>query len=504
MLARRVRVALGRARGARRRRPAGRARVRDAAVGARRSGARPAAGARRDRARGDGDRRVRRARRGGRGAAGDGDADRPARPRRTPRRGSWSTRRGRCSRRASCDGADPVRPGAAGGDRAARAAARTCRRGSSRSPTGRCRTCSRRSRSRRSRPPRCSRWRSSGRRRAWRATRGRRSFDGLAALAVRRVLRARRRSRRLSSCSPTASRGPFSVRRTAKAFRGRLLPAARRPLLERLGARVAARRQRRAVPPRPRRAHGRRAAGPRDGRRRVRRERARRCRGRGARVPRQRGRAGKIGTERKPVALAPWLLAAALVPLGLLLWRRARSKLSRCRTGVRPSPLRRAGSAWTRRAAATLVDAPASARSARPRAELRERGSGRLVTYSPKVFIPLTQLCRDVCHYCTFARPPRRGERAYMTEDEVLAVARAGAEAGCHEALFTLGDKPELRYRAAREELAALGCATTLEYLARCARAGARRDRPAAARERGRHAASTTCSRCGASASRRG
>ena len=62
-----------------------------------------------------------------------------------------------------------------------------------------------------------------------------------------------------------------------------------------------------------------------------------------------------------------------------------------------------------------------------------------VVTYSPKVFIPLTKLCRDVCHYCTFAQPPRRGERAYMTADEVLAVARAGAEAGCHEALFTLG-----------------------------------------------------------------
>jgi FO synthase len=90
-----------------------------------------------------------------------------------------------------------------------------------------------------------------------------------------------------------------------------------------------------------------------------------------------------------------------------------------------------------------------------------------IITYSPKVFIPLTKLCRDVCHYCTFARPPRRGERAYMTSDEVLGVARAGAEAGCHEALFTLGDKPELRYRAAREELAQLGCATTIEYLAR-------------------------------------
>ena len=98
---------------------------------------------------------------------------------------------------------------------------------------------------------------------------------------------------------------------------------------------------------------------------------------------------------------------------------------------------------------------------------LRPRG---LVTYSPKVFIPLTTLCRDVCGYCTFARPPRRGERAYMSLEEVLELARAGAAAGCHEALFTLGDKPELRYRVAREELAALGCETTLEYLARAAR----------------------------------
>src|SRR5215208_3315640 len=101
---------------------------------------------------------------------------------------------------------------------------------------------------------------------------------------------------------------------------------------------------------------------------------------------------------------------------------------------------------------------------------VRAAATGTTVTYSPKVFIPLTKLCRDVCHYCTFAQPPRRGERAYFTEDEVLAIARAGAAAGCHEALFTLGDKPELRYRVARDELAALGCSTTLEYLARCAR----------------------------------
>jgi FO synthase len=99
--------------------------------------------------------------------------------------------------------------------------------------------------------------------------------------------------------------------------------------------------------------------------------------------------------------------------------------------------------------------------------EARSLRASRVVTYSPKVFIPLTKLCRDVCHYCTFARPPRRGERAYLTADEVLEIARAGAAAGCTEALFTLGDKPERRYRVAREELAALGCESTIEYLAR-------------------------------------
>jgi FO synthase len=117
-----------------------------------------------------------------------------------------------------------------------------------------------------------------------------------------------------------------------------------------------------------------------------------------------------------------------------------------------------------------LLDRPLDELCAEARA-LRDEGHGRLVTFSPKVFIPLTKLCRDVCHYCTFARPPRRGERAYLTIDEVLAIARAGAAAGCREALFTLGDKPELRYRAAREELAALGCETTLEYLRRAAAA---------------------------------
>jgi FO synthase len=124
---------------------------------------------------------------------------------------------------------------------------------------------------------------------------------------------------------------------------------------------------------------------------------------------------------------------------------------------------------------AVLSRDEALALAARPAAELLGparalRGDARLVTYSPKVFIPLTKLCRDVCHYCTFAAPPKRGERAYLSADEVLEIARAGAAAGCREALFTLGDKPELRYRVAREELRGLGCDTTIEYLARACR----------------------------------
>jgi len=102
-------------------------------------------------------------------------------------------------------------------------------------------------------------------------------------------------------------------------------------------------------------------------------------------------------------------------------------------------------------------------------ARLRDEGHGPLVSYSRKVFIPLTRLCRDSCRYCTFASPPKRGSAAYLSVEEVRAIARAGLEAGCREALFTLGDKPELRYRLAREELARLGHQTTLGYLAEMA-----------------------------------
>jgi FO synthase len=100
----------------------------------------------------------------------------------------------------------------------------------------------------------------------------------------------------------------------------------------------------------------------------------------------------------------------------------------------------------------------------------RDAAHGTVVTYSRKVFIPLTRLCRDVCHYCTFARPPRKGEEGYLTLEQVRAIVRAGVAAGCKEALFTLGDKPELRYRTAREALDRLGHRTTMSYLTEAAR----------------------------------
>src|SRR5262245_61475489 len=98
-------------------------------------------------------------------------------------------------------------------------------------------------------------------------------------------------------------------------------------------------------------------------------------------------------------------------------------------------------------------------------ARLRDRGKGRIVSYSRKVFIPLTHLCRDYCGYCTFRADPKPGVPAYMTPDEVLSVAEAGARAGCKEALFSLGDQPERIFPEAREFLNRLGYATTLEYL---------------------------------------
>ena len=115
------------------------------------------------------------------------------------------------------------------------------------------------------------------------------------------------------------------------------------------------------------------------------------------------------------------------------------------------------------------VDTPL-AELLRDAAEVRAARYGRRVTFSPKVFIPLTELCQDRCGYCTFAKAPARLASAYLQPDEVLAIGRAGASAGCHEALFTLGERPELRYPAARQWLDEHGYETTVDYLvAMCA-----------------------------------
>lgn len=97
--------------------------------------------------------------------------------------------------------------------------------------------------------------------------------------------------------------------------------------------------------------------------------------------------------------------------------------------------------------------------------KLRDIGFPKEVTFSPKVFIPVTRLCRDKCGYCTFAQPPVAGRRCYMTKDEILDVAKAGAELGCCEALLTLGDKPELVYPEAALELENMGYGSTLDYV---------------------------------------
>ena len=118
--------------------------------------------------------------------------------------------------------------------------------------------------------------------------------------------------------------------------------------------------------------------------------------------------------------------------------------------------------------ARTLLDDPielaAEARS------IRDLAHGTRVTYSPKVFIPLTKLCRDRCGYCTFAQPPARLESPYLTAEQVLDIARAGARQGCHEALFTLGERPELRYPVARDWLDRHGYASTVDYVVAMAR----------------------------------
>jgi FO synthase len=123
----------------------------------------------------------------------------------------------------------------------------------------------------------------------------------------------------------------------------------------------------------------------------------------------------------------------------------------------------------TEEQALALADCGDTARLAALSSDLRDRGHGNVVSYSRKVFIPLTHLCRDVCHYCTFAQTPRHITQAYMPVEEVLAQVRQAQALGCKEALFTLGERPELRYRAAREALEAMGFDSTLDYLAHVA-----------------------------------
>jgi len=111
-----------------------------------------------------------------------------------------------------------------------------------------------------------------------------------------------------------------------------------------------------------------------------------------------------------------------------------------------------------------LLDAPL-AELLRDARKIRDLQYGARVTYSPKVFIPLTMLCRDKCGYCTFAQPPARLEQPYLSPEQVLTIAKRGAASGCHEALFTLGERPELRYDIAADWLRNNGYDSTVHYL---------------------------------------
>ena len=115
-----------------------------------------------------------------------------------------------------------------------------------------------------------------------------------------------------------------------------------------------------------------------------------------------------------------------------------------------------------------LLDEPTSALMAEA-AAIRDRAHGTRITFSPKVFIPLTFLCNDTCGYCTFAQPPARVDKPFLDPDDVLRIARQGARHGCHEALFTLGERPEDRYDVARDWLRERGYDSTVHYVAEMA-----------------------------------
>ena len=98
-------------------------------------------------------------------------------------------------------------------------------------------------------------------------------------------------------------------------------------------------------------------------------------------------------------------------------------------------------------------------------AQVRDICYGQLLTYSRKVFIPLTNMCRDSCGYCTFVKTPESGQAGYLTPDEVMDIVQRGEQLGCKEALFSLGEKPELKYSYARDRLQTLGYSSTVDYL---------------------------------------
>src|ERR1019366_8240001 len=124
------------------------------------------------------------------------------------------------------------------------------------------------------------------------------------------------------------------------------------------------------------------------------------------------------------------------------------------------------GRGVSREDALSLMDEAPLAALLQAAGAVRDRFKGTSVSYSRKVFIPLTHLCRDYCGYCTFRADPQAGVRPYMTPEEVLVVAEAGRRAGCKEALFSLGDQPERVFPEAKEFLHTRGFDSTLEYLA--------------------------------------
>ena len=125
--------------------------------------------------------------------------------------------------------------------------------------------------------------------------------------------------------------------------------------------------------------------------------------------------------------------------------------------------------ALSREQALSLADVDNTAALADIACKMRDYSHRNIITFSKKVFVPLTHLCRDVCHYCTFAKTPRRIASPYLAAEDVLRLCHEGAAQGCQEALFTLGEKPELRYKAARVALTEMGYDSTLDYVAHIA-----------------------------------